>query len=210
MPASVSAYHTPVLDHGRPDWSVVFSWGDEAEDGPPSAPKRAGSNVTSEGDIFDYWFENCGHVVSTSDPVFSQISTDWTKYLAQITYEAAKAEAQEELRRYTNYYRVELGYWSIRLADTATGKLIHKKRKAAEMNARYVLKDGQRVYVGKKATEAKKKRRADAARDRRARKRATSHGDIPASDDTFWYENQCIAAAAEAKALVTQSKRVQL
>jgi hypothetical protein len=188
-------------------WATKAQWSDEAEDGPPSAPKRAASDLS---DVDYEWLANCAHVVLTSDPVLSQISTDWTKHLRQITYEAKKAAAQEELRRYTNYYRLELEYWSMRLAATATGKALHKKRKTAEMNARYERKNGKRVYVGKKKTTAKKRRRADAAIARRARKRATTHGDIPATDDTFWYENQYIAAAAEAKALVTQSKRIQL
>ena len=103
-----------------------------------------------------------------------------------------------------------LEFLTVRLAETATGNALHKKQKTAEMNARYVLKNGARVYVGKKETEATKKRKAAAARERRARKRATSHGDIPATDDDFWHENQCIAAAAEAKVLVTRSKRIQL
>lgn len=200
MRSSTSAYHTQSLEPGRTDWGAIFSWGDEAEDDVPGAPKRAGSST------FDYWFENCGHVVSASDNVLSQLSTPWTKFIARSAYEVAKKEAGEELCRLTMRGRAALGFLSMRLAETPTGKLLHTRRKTAEMNARYV----KRVYVGKKKTEAKKRRRANAAMASRERKRATSHGNISITDDTFWYENQCIAAATEARALVTQSKRIQL
>lgn len=182
---------------GRTDWSAVFRWGDEAEDGPPRAPKRAGSNVTGSGDILDTWWLKCGHVVSASDPILSTRSTEWTRYLARITHEAARAEGQEELRCVTNYYREQLDFLSKRLGETPTGKLLHKRRKTAEMNARYVAKGGKRVYIGKKAAEDKKRRRADAAYQRREGIRATTHGAISDTDDMFWYENQCKLACAE-------------
>lgn len=180
---------------------------DEQEHGPPTAPGRAGSALSG----IDYeWMANCAHVISICHPSFGYISTDWTKFLRRSAYEVTKHEAGDALRQRIKRGRLELEFLTMRLAETATGKALHKKQKTAEMNARYVLKNGARVYVGKKETEATKKRKAAAARERRARKRATSHGDIPATDDAFWHENQCIAAAAEAKVLVTRSKRIQL
>ena len=164
-----TAYHMPSLETGPTDWGAVFSWGDESEDGPPTAPKRAGSSS------FDYWFKDCGHVVSTSDPVFSQLSTDWTKDLWRWTREAERAEWRNVLVIALSLALMKLDNLSTRLANTPAGKLAHKKRQIAAMNARYIYQGGKRKYVGKKVTDAQKAKRAAAARARRARERAHNH-----------------------------------
>lgn len=157
------------LADGKPDWGAVFSWGGEVEDGPPRAPKRAGSST------FDYWFENCGHVVAASDPVLSQLSTDWTKDLRRWTREAERAHWRNALILRLGLALTELDQLSKRLAKTPAGKLAHKRRKIAEMNARYTYKGGKWKYVGKKTTDARKAKRAEAARARRAVERNQTH-----------------------------------
>ena len=173
-------YHIPSLATGPTDWGAVFSWGDEKEDGPPGAPKRAGSNVTSAGDIFDHWFKDSGRVVSASDPVLSRLSTDWTKDLARWTLEAERMEWRNVLVLKLSLASMELDELSRRLAETSVGRILYKRRKTAEMNARYVYRGGERKYVGKRIVNARKAKRADAARDRRTREWVESHAvDLP-------------------------------
>ncbi len=167
-----------LIDPGRPDFGAMLSSTGEAEPFEvPRAPKRAASST------FDYWFENCGHVVSPRNgEAFSQQSTPWTKDLAQWTREAERSDGRERLRRALHIARFELDYLSECLAATPTGRMMHKRRKTAEMNARYVRRDGKRKYIGKKVVDARKAKRAAAARDRRTREWVESHVvDLPSN-----------------------------
>jgi hypothetical protein len=165
------------LADGPKDWGAVFSLTGESEDGIPRAPKRAGSSS------FDYWWKDCGHAVSIRDPeALSQLSTPWTKDLARWTREAERANWRNILVLRLAVAALTLEELSQRLAETPAGKLALKRRKVAEMNARYVRRAGKKKYVGKKVVDARKAKRAAAARARRALVRMQSHAVNSVSD----------------------------
>lgn len=161
-------------NRARYDWGSDFEHFGEFESEVPTPPKRAGTG-------YDCWWANCGQVVTQHDEVLSQRSTPWTKALREWTYEARKTEAAEELRVAVNILRVDLQFLTMRLRETEVGKHLHKKRKMAEMNARYVKKGGKRIYVGKRKNDERKRKRAEAARVRRALKRAETHDEMPSA-----------------------------
>lgn len=155
----------PLAD-GPTDWGAVFSTTGESEDGIPRAPKRAGSSN------FDYWWKDCGHDVSVRSDALSQTSTKWTKDLRQWAREAQREALVGKLNR----ARLELDFLSLRLRETAVGKKLRKRIATAAMNGRYVYKNGARKYVSKKVADARKAKRAAAARDRRWKEYAKTHG----------------------------------
>lgn len=163
------------LADGPTDWGTVFDTTDESEDGVPTAPKRVGSST------FDDWWVDCGRVVSVRSDELSQGSTQWTKDLRKWTRHAERSERRKILVGALSRARFELDFLAMRLKETIVGKQVHKRRKTAEMNARYV----GRKYVGKKLVAARKAKRAAAARDRRWRKYAKSHGVDLATDIQF-------------------------
>lgn len=120
-------------------------------------------------------------VIKSSHPLIGFYSTQWVRDLRKWTYQARKAEALDELRKKLHEARLTLEYFSDCLADSDVGKRIAKRRKTAEANARYVPRNGKRIYVGKRKTDEIKRRRAAAARTRRAKKRGESHGAICAT-----------------------------
>lgn len=132
-----------------------------------------------------YSFEDGLTVVSAQSDAISQYSTQWTKDLRRWTREAERAEQRENLRRALHIARFELDYLSECLAETPVGRMLRKRRKTAEMNARYVRQGGKKKYVGKKAIAAKKAKRAAAARARRALERTQTHAAIFPTDAKF-------------------------
>lgn len=119
-----------------------------------------------------YWWKDCGRVILASNPILSQRSTTWTKSLRRWTLEARRAELRDEARTQFARARLELDYLTLRLSETPTGRMVRRRIKTAEMNARYVRRAGKQKYIGKKLTNTRKAKRAAAARVRRALQKA--------------------------------------
>ena len=98
--------------------------------------------------------------------------TPWTVQLAYWDREAKAAECVEIVR----LYRQRMDVLTQALRSTTTGAVMTKRKRTAAMNARYVYRDGKRVYVGKRKTDARKAKRAAAARERRTREWDKRHG----------------------------------